>query len=556
LKAFHLNIYVPVFLIVFISFLTAGCANKKSPESWDTDILKQLPEISVTPPSSSHIEPIQAGDIVPNSEGVLDLSIELAVITALQHNPDLVIQRLEPLKSGAFEMMEQASFDPEVFADISYLQEKIPETAGTDDHQTITEKTEEKAVDLRKTFSTGTTIETGLSHERFRSDDETPEEQKTRIGISLTQSLLKGFGPSVNLARVRQANLDTVISIQELKGFTETLIADTENAYWQYVLSKQKITIFEQSLAIAKKQRDEVEQQIAVGILPRTEAAAARSEVALREQDLIDAESLAEEHRLKLLHLIGPGYAGLFELMVNLTSKPDIDTMPVSDLPDRIKLAEKSRSDLNEARLQLEKNRLETIMTRNGLLPKLDFFISLGRTGYSDTFKDTFQHLEKNETHDLAIGLTFTHSIGNRENKGENKAAQVSRLQAQKAVENLQTLIKLNVRLAVNEVDRARKQITATRTTRTFQEETYAAEKDRFDVGSSTALLVAQAQRDLMAARLAEVEAIVNFRIAIVNLYLTEGSLLYMRGIKIDSVGSSDWGHSAMETEQAQLLQN
>jgi outer membrane protein TolC len=68
-----------------------------------------------------------------------------------------------------------------------------------------------------------------------------------------------------------------------------------------------------------------------------------------------------------------------------------------------------------------------------------------------------------------------------------------------------------------------------------FQEQTSAAEKDRFDVGSSTALLLAQDQRDLLAARIAEVDAIVSFRIALVKLYLAEGSLMEMRGIRIAS---------------------
>ena len=107
-----------------------------------------------------------------------------------------------------------------------------------------------------------------MSHERITSDEtDTREEQKTRIGISLTQSLLKGFGSSVNLARVKQAQLNTAASMQELKGLTETIITDTEITYWQYVLSQQKIVIFEQSLAIAKKQLDEIEQQIGVGFL-------------------------------------------------------------------------------------------------------------------------------------------------------------------------------------------------------------------------------------------------------------------------------------------------
>jgi outer membrane protein len=70
-----------------------------------------------------------------------------------------------------------------------------------------------------------------------------------------------------------------------------------------------------------------------------------------------------------------------------------------------------------------------------------------------------------------------------------------------------------------------------------LQEETLKAEKERFDVGSSTALQVAQAQRDLLASRISEVEAVVGYRIALIGLYRAEGSLLERRGVSIVGEG-------------------
>ncbi len=101
--------------------------------------------------------------------------------------------------------------------------------------------------------------------------------------------------------------------------------------------------------------------------------------------------------------------------------------------------------------------------------------------------------------------------------------------------------MRLDVRLAVNEVERARKQISASRATRILEEETLKAEKERFDVGSSTALLVAQAQRDLLVSLIAEVKAVISYRIALVNLYLAEGSLLERRGVVIGDKTISDY---------------
>ena len=65
------------------------------------------------------------------------------------------------------------------------------------------------------------------------------------------------------------------------------------------------------------------------------------------------------------------------------------------------------------------------------------------------------------------------------------------------------------------------------------QEESVKAEQERFEAGTSTSLIVAQAQRDLLASHILEVEAIINYNKALINLYLAEGSLLERRGIRM-----------------------
>jgi len=346
----------------------------------------------------------------------------------------------------------------------------------------------------------------------------------------MTQALLRGFGPSVNLVSVRQSGLDSLASIDELRGFTEALLADTETAYWQYVLAQEEIAIFEQSLTIARQQLEEVELRIEVGILPEIEAAAAKAEEALRVQNLIDARSQLEDRRLRLLRLISPGPGEHLDRRVTTSSEPRIEPQPITNLAERLQLAEKSRPDLNEARLRLQRNRLETIVTRNGLLPRLDLFIALGETGYADTLADSFRNLD-DKTRDYVVGIRLSHYLGNRAAKGRNLAAYAARQQAAEAVANLRQLVHLDVRLAANQVERARQQIDATRATRIFQEQTLSAEQERFDVGSSTSLQVAQAQRDLLQIQIAEIEAVINYRIALVRLYQAEGSLLDRRGV-------------------------
>ncbi len=517
-------------LLLFL--LVSGCMQPDRLEIFATENLYQEPA-----GQAEVVEPVEMVQRIPDEIRIgtltgehLDLTVEQAIGFAMANNRDLWVERINPELASALEAVERGVYDPELFGELDFLHAERRDTE-VDSTTTVEEQVRTGQVGLRQVLPTGTMLELSVGQERRDVSHET-QEQSSRVGLAITQSLLRGFGPTVNLVSLRQAELDTAVSTSELRGITEAILAETETSYWDYVLAGQKITIFERSLAVALQQLDEIEQGIEVGTLPRIEAAAAKAEVARREQDLIDAHSTLEERRLRLLRLITPGSRGQFDLQIRPVSSAEINPAPLVDLDDRLLLAEKSRPDLNEARLRLKQNRLQTIMTRNGLLPRLDLFINLGKTGYADSFSGSFKDLDGNN-HDLSGGIRLSHYLNNRQAEGRDLAARASRRQAMAAVENLQQLVELDVRLAMNEFARTRQQISASRVTHLLQAETLKAEKERFDVGDSTGLLLAQAQRDLLLSAIVEAESVVNCRKALVALYLAEGSLLERRGIRI-----------------------
>ena len=469
------------------------------------------------------------------SNGVMTLSLEQATLLALAHNRDLRVEQLEPVIAGAFERIERGAYSTELFVNAAYGEETGSETArSTGEKFSVEAEDRELAAGLRRRLATGADLEAAVEQTRSASD-RAPEQEESRVGLSLTQSLLRGFGPSVNLAAVRQAELNTRASRYELRGFTEALVADCERAYWRYVLARDEIAIFEESLLVARRQRDEIAERIQVGLLAENDAAAARAEVARREQALIEARGEFEEQRLRLLKLVFPDGLERDDAAIDAVSEPRREAAAITNTLERLGVAERLRPELSEARLRLEENRLETVVTRNGLLPRLDLFVAYGKTGFSDSFSGSFSELN-GDTYDVRAGVRFSHFLGNRAAEGRHTAAIAERDQAELAVENLRDLVRLDVRLAINAAERHRRQIDASAVTRALQEQTLQAERERFAVGSGTALLVAQAQRDLLASRIAEIEAVVNYRIALVDLYLAEGSLLERRGITVNTV--------------------
>tara|TARA_R100000027_G_scaffold50114_4_gene38788 strand:+ start:3141 stop:4790 length:1650 start_codon:yes stop_codon:yes gene_type:complete len=461
------------------------------------------------------------------------VSVEEAVFLSLRNNPELRVQTLNPVIAGAFVEIERGVFDPTVFALFENREENLLETSRSTSEEFSVEGSERVAeVGIRQELPTGTEVE--LSAEQSRSaSDRTPEQQEARIGLTVTQSLLQGFGPVVNLASIRLAEWDTLISQYELRGYGESLVAQVEIAYWQWVLAREEIEIFERSFAVAEQQRDEIEQRIEVGALPENDAAAVRAEVALRQQDLINAQSALEESRLRLARLILPDGFVFDGGEVLPTSEPQLtEPPPLEDIHERVELALASRPDLRESELRLDQARLETVVTQNGLLPRLDFFLALGKTGYAGSFTDSFKNLD-GDNYDWTIGAEFEYALGNRVSRGERLAARASRDQALQSIRNLRRVIRTDVLLAANELERVRRQIGATAATVALQNLSVQAEKDRLEFGAGTSLQLAQVQRDLLEAEIEQVRAIVQYRIAQVELYLAEGSLLERRGITL-----------------------
>ncbi len=128
--------------------------------------------------------------------------------------------------------------------------------------------------------------------------------------------------------------------------------------------------------------------------------------------------------------------------------------------------------------------------------------------------------------------MTFQYPVSNKAAKARNSRAVLSKQQMLKAFDNLVQLAQVDIRSAYIEVTSAREQITATTATRNLQEEKLRVENEKFSVGRSTSLLVAQAQRDLVESQIAEIRTTVNYFQSLVSLFSLEGSLLQRRGIE------------------------
>lgn len=463
--------------------------------------------------------------------GPLKVTITEAILLSLENNRSLVVQRLNPSIEQTFEDQERAVFDPTTNADISAGRVKEERLARSGSKtEDVTTDFIDGIISLEQYFPTGTTVALEAGTQVNDSSLYDDNFYSTRLGMTVTQALLRGYGTDVNLARLQQARLDTRMSEYELRGFTEFLVAEVERTYWDYALARRQIEIVEESLKVARQQLTETKELIAVGRLPRAELAAVQAEVALQEQALIEARANKESIRLQLLRLLDPAGPGIWQREVDLIYQPTLPEIKMEDVELHVAVAMRMHPLLNETRLEILRGDLELVKTQNGLLPLLDLFITFGKSGYANSFGESFRNISK-DSYDALAGVSFEYPVFNRDAKALHRRALLNREQSQKALENLSQLVEVDVRTAYIEVDRAKQQIAASSVTRRFDEEKLRTETEKLRVGKSTSFLVAQAQRDLLVSRIAEVQALANYLKALIELYRQDGSLLERRRI-------------------------
>jgi outer membrane protein len=463
----------------------------------------------------------------------LKIDLQEAILTALEHNPSLSIQRLQPKIAKTFVKEQGAIFDPEISVSANRTKTKQQRFLGSRPEPfELTSQRSQYDAGISQNLPTGTTISANASMSASTSSIYT-DQFSGNVGITITQALLQGFGLGTNLANLRSAKIDYEISKAELKGVAEEVIASVEQAYWDLYLTREEINIQQQSLELANKQLKESQERVAVGKLPELELAAVHAEVATRKEALIDAESRYEQARLSFLYLLNPLNQASWATVPFPIDKPFVPRDTLDTIEVHEQLGMKYRPDLQQAHLSLKKGEIEITRTRNGLLPRLDFFITLGRTTYSQTFRDAVPDI-KSPFYDINGGLTFYFPVTDRQAIAQYSRAKYSKEQMELSLKNLERLVQWDVRSAYIEVLRSKEQITATRVARELQSKNLDAELEKFRVGKSTNFLVLQAQGDFTASQLNEARSMVAYLNALVNLYLMEGTLLERRGIGED----------------------
>jgi outer membrane protein len=531
--------------MVSCSSINSGGYENYLPSAMSHDLDQQTSSDPVpTPlPTATSIEEETPGGVKANSTSVqsvssttgsqtqnISITLQQALLMGLQNNSALTVQRYNPSIALTQVEAQRGAFDPilgisaqagknstpgQVFGSGGYVQ-----TGG----QVVTDS-ENGSANLSENLPTGTNIQLGANINNSDTEGFGGQNSSTGFDLTLTQALLQGGDLQANLAAIREAQIGVQISDYELRGVAQTIVSQVINAYWAYALGQQNVSILLAAVQVAQNQERQARELIRVGRIAASELPAAAAEVAVNQEQLVAAQGALRIARLTLLSIITPPGQPFWDNDVTLLNTPFIPIATLSPLPLHVQLAFKFSPVINQTKLQIQQGDLAVVQTKNGLLPQLNLFITLGKTGYARNFGESVGQIN-GEGYEILGGINFNYPIMDRTPHAAYESAVLTRNQDQAAYSNLCQTTELNIRSDYVQSDTDRQQIEATRATTQAQAETLRATIGEFRVGESTSLLVAQAQSNLLAAQLTQAQAVVNYLNALTQLYLDEGTLL------------------------------
>lgn len=367
----------------------------------------------------------------------------------------------------------------------------------------------------------------------------------SRFALGFNQPLLSGFGrlPNERFLLVAQNNLR--ISEEVFRLQVVTTIVQVTNAYWDLAAFQENVRVAEQALAVAQKLYEDNKKQAEIGTLAPLDVVAAEAEVAARQRDLVVAQTSLQTQETRLKNLLSkkPDPA-LDAAQVSLTDRlPEPRDADVPNLPDALTTAFNNRPDLRQTEGNLQNQNLSLRFTRNGLLPNgsvFGLYAGSGLQGNTTTapFKtagagDSLQQTFGADFPEYAGGLSLNLSIRNRAAQADNLRAQLEGDQLEISLQRTRNQIALEVRQAATGLVQGKAQVQAAHQAVRLAQQTLDAEQKKLQAGISTPYQVVLRQRDFQTAQRAEVQAVVNYAKALVEVDRATGTTLNRNGIEL-----------------------
>ncbi|PYU28000.1 MAG: hypothetical protein DMG32_04040 [Acidobacteria bacterium] len=448
----------------------------------------------------------------------------------------------------AFSVSPRGSFDPNFTFDFSWDRTASPlNTVVVAGSPVVTTNSAFFSFGWVQSFTTGTSFSLDIANQRQSSTQQSliyDPDVITRMGVAVVQQLTNGFGLAFN-RRFQNVARNNVEFVREwFLRQVNTILAQAETSYWDLVSAQEQIKATQQALQVAQQLYEDNKRQAEIGTLAPLDVVSAQAQVASTQRDLIVAQTNFQQQALTLKTFFGRQITDALAdaEIVAADPLPDPQESDIPPLDEAISLAAKNRPEVPQAQASVLNNEVAVKATQKFLKPTFNVFGFFATAGlYGDQMISPASGIpilvkggagqELNQLihvkyPEYAIGFSLTIPIKNRSAQADNARASMQERQSQLSKQRTQNQIGVEVRSASIKLTQAKAEVTAASSAVEFSRQSLDAEQKKRAAGLSTPYNVILAQRNLLDAQLAEVQARATYAKALVEMERSTGVLL------------------------------
>ncbi len=496
--------------------------------------LRQIETLDLEVAEPNEVEPPEANEPPPAE---LELTLEECRAMALSNNLELKAALIQPTIAAEQLSEEEAKFESSFFANVNLDKSEVPGGTLVEVGEGIyvpavdASKSESIYTDLgvRVPLRTGGTVTFDVIDSRNRNLNGAGVFNPTyrnQLRFSISQPFLRNAGRWANMHSIRIAGYNRQITDARAKLEVITVLAAIDRVYWRLYAAQMELEVRRQQYELAQAQLEQVQRFVNAGERSQVEVIRAEAGVAQQLEAIIIAENTLRDRERELKRVINRAGLGLqSSTVILLDTEPDpvIYEMRRAEL---VRMALENRMELLEQQLQLLSDASTIDYARNLALPLATVGYTYNVSATEETRQDSLDMLYDSEFAGHTLNAQVVIPIGNQAAKSRVRQAIYQRRQRMATRNDRELMIEVEALNAIDQVEANWQRILAARQNAILQGRLYEAERRQFELGLRTSTDVLDAQTIFANAQSAEIAALAEYQIALVDLAYATGTIL------------------------------
>jgi outer membrane protein TolC len=467
--------------------------------------------------------------------GVLHVTLESAIRLALQKNFTIQMQEFGPKIAQERVTQEYGIFDPNfsIGAGRRYSSEsgRLLLENQRDTRTFISRNDTVLDSGVNGLTPLGTEYRFGLGSTNDRFTGRPFNEFTTGPTASLTQPLLRGFGPNATMNQIRIARTNVEISEWDLRSRIIDVITEIVYTYNDLQFAAENLKVAVRSRELARQLLQDNTRRATIGVMSPLDVTTARAEVAAREEAVILAARQQGDNEITLKRLVTTELEPMLDIKVEIEVPPFYTTGV--DVRAGIRDGLELRPDFQSLLLGLKNKRVTVAFAKNQALPRVDLNASLGLLGFDSDFINSIGRVGRSDSLAWSAGATFSIPLGNHAAKGALNAARLDVARSLIDLKRLEQQIVVDVDIAAGQVVSDRARIESTSEASRLAQESLDAGEQRLKAGTGTTFEVLELQKKLAEAQSAEIRARADHNKAIAEFNRKTGRTLRQYSVEL-----------------------